>query len=404
MQQAPRTLPDIAQQYRWFQQMRAEQPVWRDDASECWHVFRYADVQRVLTDHVGFSSRFRRRIRARPALSAPTLIEMDPPQHGQYRGLIAPAFTPRALARLNGRIAAIVQELLDRVRSTGRMEVIGDLAYPLPSTVIAEMLGVPAEDRPMFKRWADALFSSQVSDAELLHSEEPEGVRQIEPVMQEMTDYFAQKLDERRRQPRADLLSDLLAAEVDGEHLSQEALTSFCFLLLLAGHVTTTNLIGNAILCFDEHPAAMDQLREQPELMPGAIEEVLRYNSIVWRIGRISTTESTFDGVRIPADAVVFAWVASANRDGAQFPDPDRFDITRSPNRHLAFGHGIHFCVGAPLARLEASIALPMMLEQLPQLRRVPDAPVELLPSRILSGVKRLPIMFAPAMSSRRTA
>jgi cytochrome P450 len=256
----------------------------------------------------------------------------------------------------------------------------------------------------MFKRWADALFSSQVSDAELLHSEEPEGVRQIEPVMQEMTDYFAQKLDERRRQPRADLLSDLLAAEVDGEHLSQEALTSFCFLLLLAGHVTTTNLIGNAILCFDEHPEAMDQLREQPELMPGAIEEVLRYNSIVWRIGRISTTESTFEGVRIPADAVVFAWVASANRDGAQFPDPERFDITRSPNRHVAFGHGIHFCVGAPLARLEASIALPMMLEQLPQLRRVPDAPVELLPSRILSGVKRLPIMFAPALTSRRTA
>lgn len=404
MQQAPRSLQDVAQQYRWFQQMRAEQPVWRDDASECWHVFRYADVQRVLTDHAGFSSSFRRRIRVRPALSAPTLIEMDPPQHGQYRGLIAPAFTPRALARLNGRIAAIVQELLDRVRSTGRMEVIGDLAYPLPSTVIAEMLGVPAEDRPMFKRWADALFSSQVSDAELLHSEEPEGVRQIEPVMREMTDYFAQKLDERRRQPRTDLLSDLLAAEVDGEHLSQEALTSFCFLLLLAGHVTTTNLIGNAILCFDEHPAAMDQLREQPELMPGAIEEVLRYNSIVWRIGRIATSESTFAGVRIPADAVVFAWVASANRDGAQFPDPDRFDITRSPNRHLAFGHGIHFCVGAPLARLEASIALPMMLEQLPQLRRVPDAPVELLPSRILSGVKRLPIMFAPAMSSRRTA
>ncbi len=404
MQQAPRTLPDIAQQYRWFQQMRAEQPVWRDDASECWHVFRYADVQRVLTDHTGFSSSFRRRIRTRPVLSAPTLIEMDPPQHGQYRGLVAPAFTPRALARLSARITAIVQELLDRVRATGRMEVIGDLAYPLPSTVIAEMLGVPAEDRPMFKRWADALFSSQVSDAELLHSEEPEGVRQIEPVMQEMTDYFAQKLDERRRQPRADLLSDLLAAEVDGEHLSQEALTSFCFLLLLAGHVTTTNLIGNAILCFDEHPEAMDRLREQPELMPGAIEEVLRYNSIVWRIGRISTTESTFEGVRIPADAVVFAWGASANRDGAQFPDPDRFDITRSPNRHLAFGHGIHFCVGAPLARLEASIALPMMLEQLPQLRRVPGAPVELLPSSILSGVKRLPIMFAPALTSRRTA
>src|SRR5258708_25601247 len=179
-------------------------------------------------------------------------------------------FKRGGLGKLPPRIAAIGQELLDRVRSTGRMEVIGDLAYPRRSTVIAERLGVPAEDRPMFKRWADALFSSQVSDAELLHSEEPEGVRQIEPVMQEMTDYFAQKLDERRRQPRADLLSDLLAAEVDGGHFSREALPSFCFLLLLAGHVTTTNLIRNPIPCFYNHPEAMDHLREHPGLMPGA--------------------------------------------------------------------------------------------------------------------------------------
>ncbi len=396
-----RSLHDVQQQYRWFHQMRAEQPVWLDDASGCWHVFRYADVQRVVTDYTSFSSNFRRRIRIRPALAAPSLIEMDPPQHSKYRSLISPAFTPRALSQLTGRITAIVQELLDRVRATGQMEVIGDLAYPLPSTVIAEMLGVPAEDRPVFKRWADTLFSSQMSDADLLHSNEPEELRRIEPTMQEMTAYFSQKLEERRREPRADLLSELLAAEVDGEHLREEELTSFCFLLLLAGHVTTTNLIGQAILCFDAHPKAMDQLRRRPELMPGAIEEVLRYASIVWRIGRITTTEVTLDEVRIPANAVIFAWVASANRDAAQFPDPDRFDITRSPNHHLAFGHGIHFCVGAPLARLEASIALPMMLEQLPQLRRVPDAPVELLASRALWGVKRLPITFAPAASTQ---
>lgn len=394
-----RSLHDVQQQYRWFHQMRAEQPVWLDDASGCWHVFRYADVQRVVTDYESFSSNFRRRIRIRSALAAPSLIEMDPPQHSKYRSLISPAFTPRALSQLTGRITAIVQELLDRVRATGQMEVIGDLAYPLPSTVIAEMLGVPAEDRPVFKRWADALFSSQMSDEDLLHSNEPEELRRIEPTMREMTAYFAQKLEERRRQPRADLLSELLAAEVDGEHIREEELTSFCFLLLLAGHVTTTNLIGQAILCFDAHPEAMDQLRRRPELMPGAIEEVLRYASIVWRIGRITTTEVMLDEVRIPANAVIFAWVASANRDAAQFPDPDRFDITRSPNHHLAFGHGIHFCVGAPLARLETSIALPMMLEQLPQLRRVP--PVELLVSRALWEVKRLPVTFAPAASTQ---
>ncbi|HEX9412709.1 MAG TPA: cytochrome P450, partial [Ktedonobacterales bacterium] len=192
MRQAPRSLHDVSQRYRWFQQMRTQQPVWLDDASGCWHVFRYADVQHVLTDHASFSSNFRRRIRVRPALGAPSLIEMDPPQHSKYRALISPAFTPRALSQLSGRITAIVQELLDQVRATGRMEVIGDLAYPLPSTVIAEMLGVPAEDRPLFTRWADELFSSQMSDADLLRSNEPEEMRRIEPTMQEMTAYFAQ--------------------------------------------------------------------------------------------------------------------------------------------------------------------------------------------------------------------
>jgi cytochrome P450 len=156
-------------------------------------------------------------------------------------------------------------------------------------------------------------------------------------------------------------------------------------------------LIGNAVLCLDAHPDAMDDLRRQPELMPGAIEEVLRYASPVWRTSRLTTTVSLFDDVRVPAKAVVFAWTASANRDAAQFPEPERFDIRRSPNPHLAFGHGIHFCVGAPLARLEASIALPMLLERMPHLRRVPNEPIEVLGTRFLLGIKRLPVTFAPS-------
>jgi cytochrome P450 len=387
---------DIERQYRWFEEMRTRQPVWLDKTSECWHVFRYEDVNHVLTDYAHFSSMLTRRIPAGAGLAAPNLLRMDPPQHSKYRALIAPAFTPRALSHLSTRIAAITQDLLDHVRPTGRLDVIGDLAYPLPTTVIAEMLGVPTGDRPVFKRWADALFAMQVSDQELLQSEEPQRLRQVEPIMQEMNAYFTRMLEERRRQPRADLMSELLAAEVDGAPLPLEEIISFCFLLLLAGHVTTTNLIGNAVLCLDEHPEAMDQLRQQPDLMPSAIEEVLRYASPVWRIGRVTTADVTLGQVRIPADAVVFAWLASANRDSAQFLDPDRFDIARSPNRHVAFGHGIHFCVGAPLARLEASIALPMLLEQLPQLRRVPDSPVEVLDTRNLLGVKRLLVTFTP--------
>ncbi len=383
--------------------MRSTHPVWLDETSGCWHVFRYEDVNRVLSDYTHFSSDLRLRVPARSSLTAPSLVSMDPPQHGKYRKLISALFTPRALSQLSGRITVIVQELLDRVRSTGKMDVIADLAYPLPATVIAEMLGVPAEDRPVFKRWADTLFSRQLSDAELLQAEGTEWLRQIQPMIQEMTAYFTRKLEECRRQPRADLMSELLAAEVDGACLSLEEVISFCFLLLMAGHVTTTNLLGQAILCFDAYPEAMEQLRQQPDLMPGAIEEVLRYASPVWRISRITTTEITIDDVRIPAGALIFGWIASANRDSAQFPDPDRFEITRSPNHHVAFGHGIHFCIGAPLARLEASIALPMMLEQLPQLQRVPDIPLELLDAGALFGVKRLPITFTPTPSNQST-
>jgi cytochrome P450 len=398
MRPSPQSLLDVERQYRWYEKMRATQPVWLDETSQCWHVFRSDDVNQVLADHAHFSSDLTRRVPAGSGLTAPNLLRMDPPQHSKYRALIAPGFTPRALSQLAPRIAAITQDLLDRVRATGRMDVIADLAYPLPTTVIAEMLGVPTSDRPLFKRWADTLFAMQISDQELLQSEEPQGLRQVEPTFEEMDAYFTRILEERRRQPRADLMSELLADEVDGAPLPLREIISFCFLLLFAGHVTTTNLIGNAIFCFDQHPEAMEQLRRQPDLMPSAIEEALRYASPVWRTGRLTTAEVTVGETRIPAEAVVFAWLASANRDSAQFPDPDRFDITRSPNRHVAFGHGIHFCVGAPLARLEASIALPMILEQLPQLRRVSDAPVEVLDTRNLLGFKRLLVTFTPPM------
>ncbi len=395
------TLQDVQQLYRWFAEMRATQPVWRDESSGCWHVFRYDDVLQVSTDHKRFSSKrpaaFTRRPFTSRAFSRDSLIAMDPPQHRQYRNLVSPSFTPRALEPLSGRIRAIVQELLDQVRPQGRMDLIPDLAYPLPTIVIAELLGVPTEDRPTFKRWADALLSRQLSDAELFNAEEiaiTPAFQQAEQAMQEMSAYFEQKLAERRSQPRQDLISELLAAEVEGARLTQDELLSFCTLLLIAGHVTTTNLLSQAVRCFDEHPNTLKQLRAQPELMPGALEEVLRYASPVWRLTRVTTEEVMLSDVAIPAEAVIFAWLSSANRDDAQFPDPERFEITRAPNRHVAFGHGIHFCVGAPLARLEASIALPMLLEQLPNLRLNRTVPLELLNSRVLFGFKSLPLLF----------
>lgn len=397
------TWQDVQETYDWFARMRSEQPIWLDEKSGCWHVFRYDDVMRVATEHAVFSSERRPPVLARLETRlqpAPSLLNMDPPRHRQYRNLVSSAFTPRALAPLTERIRAITQDLLDRVHPSGRVDVIADLAYPLPVTVIAEMLGLPGDDRPRFKVWADALLARQLSDEELFNSQEDlmqrEEFRRANRAMEEMYAYFRQLLAERRSQPREDMMSTLLAAEVEGTRLNQAEILSFCVLLLLAGHVTTTNLLAQALLCLDAHPAAMRQLRAHPELTASAVEEVLRYASPVWRITRVTNTPTELGGVILPADTIIFAWLASANRDGAQFPDPEHFDITRAPNRHVAFGHGIHFCIGAPLARMEAGIALPMMLEQLPDLRRIPDEPVELVGSRFLFGVKKLPMTFSP--------
>ncbi len=380
------TLQDVQGLYDWFEVMRNSQPVWLDESSGCWHVFRYEEVNNVITDHNLFSSE--RRQRAFPR-SRNTTIADTSAQNGRKRQV------GRSLLE---RIATITQELLDQVRSTGRMDVVTDIAYPLPTIVIAEMLGVPTSDRPLFKQWADGLLSRQLSDAEFFKPEEeqrdnPE-MQHLTRIFEEMSDYFEAMLEDRRRQPHDDMMSELLAAEVDGERLSMDDTISFCILLLLAGHVTTTNLLGQAIRCFDEHPDALEQVRKQPELMPGAIEEVLRYASPVWRIIRTTTAEVTIEGVTIPADSAVFGWLASANRDERQFPEPERFDITRHTHRHIAFGHGIHFCIGAPLSRLETSIALPMMVEQLPELHVVHDRPLELFEGRVLFGFKRLPITF----------
>ena len=407
MLQTLSTLDDVQSMYDWFEQMREKQPVWRDESSGCWHVFRYDDVRTVITDYATFSSE-RRRPGFLTRRSAPTadgqiragrsLLAMDPPEHRQYRNLVSYAFTPRAIDRLRGRVADITRQLLDEARSGGKMDFATEIAYPLPTIVIAELLGVPSSDRPLFKRWADALLSRQLSDAEFFRPEEaqrdhPE-IQRLSQTFEEMSDYFQQMLEERQRTPREDMMSDLLKASIDGEYLSMEDTISFCTILLLAGHVTTTNLLSQAIRCFDEHPDTLELVRTQPELMPGAVEEVLRYASPVWRLVRTTRETVEIAGVTIPENEMVFAWLASANRDPAQFPEPERFIPTRTPNRHIAFGHGVHFCIGAPLSRMEAAVALPMILNQLSHLRVAHEESPQLFEGRALFGFKRLPITF----------
>jgi len=362
--------------FPWYRLMRAQAPVFFEPDRQLWHAFRYADVQRVLSEHADFSSQFAGGDDT--ALSS-SLIATDPPRHRQLRALVSQAFTPRAVDDLAPRIAAITDELLDQVAGSGRMDVVQDLAYPLPVIVIAELLGVPADERDQFKTWSDAITSTT-----------GEGPR----AQQAMASYFAKLIEERRRRPRQDLVSALMAAQIEGEHLSVPELLGFCVLLLVAGNETTTNLIANAVLCFDESPGVFDELRQDPQLLPAAIEEVLRFRSPVQSMFRVVARPTTLGGQSLQPGQSVLAWIGSANRDEQVFPDADRFDLRRNPNKHLAFGNGIHFCLGAPLARLEARIALAALLRRLPELHRAPESHLEPQDSFIVFGVKSLPVSF----------
>ena len=375
-------LEEVPQTYSWFEEMRTQHPVFYDERMHLWQVFRYEDVSAVITDYNRFSSQ---AFGVTGSFLKDTLIEKDPPDHRKLRNLVNLAFTPRAVARLSDRITQITQELLDQVRLQGKMDIVSDFAFPLPAKVIAELLGVPSEDWNIFQRWARV----DSADPNLTRQEAGRSMQE------EMSDYFSKLLEERRRAPREDLISALSTAEVDGERLSEYELVKFCTLLLAAGQETTKNLIANAIVCFTDYPDSMERLIREPALMPTAIEEVLRYLPPVWFLFRQTRADVELAGQHIPANQLVLAWTASANRDPAQFPDPDRFDIEREPNRHLAFGHGIHFCVGAPLARLEARIALPMMLEQLRNLQRVEGFQIT-VQMGIVFVIRSLPITFQP--------
>ena len=375
-------LEEIPQTFSWFEEMREHNPVFKDERTRLWQIFRYEDVLSILTDYSRFSSQ---AYEFTGGFLANSLIAKDPPDHRKLRNLVNQAFTPKAVARLSDRITQITQELLDEVRHKGKMDIVSDIAFPLPAKVIAELLGVPAEDWDIFQRWARVDASDAASRRESGQS-----------MQEEMFSYFTKLLEERRRSPREDLISSLSVAEVDGERLSQPELLSFCTLLLAAGQETTKNLISNAIVCLTDYRESMERLIREPALIPSAIEEILRYLPPVWFLFRQTKTDVELAGQHIPANQVVLAWTASANRDPARFTDPARFEIEREPNRHLAFGHGIHFCVGAPLARLEAKIALPMMLQQLTNLQREEGVPI-MVRAGIVFVIRSLPVTFQPS-------
>jgi cytochrome P450 len=381
-------LEQMLDPYPVYREMRQSQPVYYDPRRENWNIFRYDDVKRVLSENDVFSSQFMRDGSHRMEMPfTASMISSDPPRHRKLRDLVTQAFTPRAIANLGPRITEIVEKHLRAITPEEPFDFIEALAYPLPVIVIAEMMGIPVEDQERFKEWSDVVVQSANFRGDI----DPRNFSH--PAILEMSQYFFKLIEKRKEKPGDDLISGLLEANIDGEHLEMIELLGFCALLLVAGNETTTNLLGNAMLTFIEHPEAWERLRANQDLVPPAIEEVLRYRSPVQSMFRVTKREVRVGGETIPEGGRLVAWIGSANHDEEQFPQPEEFDIERSPSRHVAFGHGIHYCLGAPLAHLEAKIALEAVLERFQRVELAPNATLERMPSNLILGLKRLPVM-----------
>ena len=356
-------------------------------------VARFADVTAVLRDHAHFSS-----VRPRdpnetdendegPFAGARTMLFSDPPLHTRLRRLVSRDFTPRRIRDLEPRIRAIAKNLIDAAEGKGELEVMHGIANALPVMVIAEMLGVPPDHYQQFKHWSDTVVSG---DNTLPGTPLPE---EFHTAKNALRNYFAEEIERRRKSPGTDLVSALVAAHDDAEAMNADELLAFVLLLLLAGNETTTNLIGNGMLALGRNPAQMNLLRQTPELMPRAIEEILRYDGPVQSTIRFTKENINLGGTDLPANQHCFIILAAANRDPAQFDDPDRFDITREPRDHVALGEGIHFCIGAPLARMEGAIAIGSLLARYKRIRpAAPEAPLGYKGSFFLRGLASLPL------------
>ncbi len=395
--------PDFkANPYPFYAKLRAEAPVCRMEKLQGepgWLVTRYSDVVSLLKDERFIKNRWD-AITPKQRAEQPwwwriklfgtferNMLDQDPPVHTRLRALVSKAFTPGLIEQMRERIERLTNELVDKVQDQGRMDLIGDYALPLPTTIIAEMLGVPVDDRHKFHRWSNAMISASSLW----------GVVAMIPHVWQFLRYNRQLVKRRRGKPQDDLLSAILGAQEAGETLSDEEVEAMVGLLLIAGHETTVNLIGNGMLALLEHPQQMEKLRKDPRLIKSAIEEMLRYASPV-EVAPVRYARETvmFAGVPIRRGEMVYAALGCANRDERQFPNADSFDITREPNKHVAFGLGTHFCLGAALARLEGQIAIATLLRRFPDLR-LAVAPAELRwrGGLVGRGLEALPVACA---------
>lgn len=380
--------------YPFYAMGRAMSPLYLED-SATWHCFGYNDCVGILRDHTTWSSFTIPPEHAAEMEDGPSMLGDDPPRHTRLRGLVSQAFTPRMVEQLEPRIYEIANSLVDEICATNECDLVGALSYPLPVIVIAEILGIPPEDRENFKRWSDIVIATLGSGLAPAGEDVPQFEGEMEQAtIEEIRVYFERIIADRREHPKNDLISGLVAAEVEGSKLNTGELYQMLILLLVAGNETTTNLIGNAVQEFMTHPDQLAKLMADRALLPTAIEEVLRFSSPVQATVRRATRDVELGGKSIAAGQYILPWLAAANRDPAIFPDPDTFDVTRTPNRHLAFGMGVHFCLGAPLARLEAKVALDVFLRRVRDFRRTDDRALPRVPTFIMRGVRELPIAY----------
>jgi cytochrome P450 len=374
-----------------YEQARAFSPLFHEASGDIWMLFDYEGVKRALTDHEAFSSHLA------SAINHPTpqwLVFLDPPRHSKLRALISKAFTPKVVTSLEPKIRQLACELLDKNLSAGEMDLASAFSIPLPMMVIAGMIGIPPEDWPRFNRWSDAILRLSQTVRGMKTEDAASSGEDYVKVTAEMREYLPALVESRKTKPQDDLLTKLIEAEVDGVHLTEEELLGFFQLLVVGGQETTTGLINNAIISLVENPDQLQRLRSTPELLPSAIEEVLRFRSPFQFLYRGTLQDVEMHGQTIPKGKLVLAVLGSANRDAKQFPNPNAFDIARNPNPHLAFGHGIHFCIGAPLSRLEARVALPEILKRMKTIELAETKPWEPRKSLHVHGPTRLPIRF----------
>ncbi len=386
----------IADPYPTYARLRLAAPIHRvtlPDGRGLWLITRYEDVSAFLKDE-RFVKEERNALTPDKLAKVPPqpelmkrlgkdMLDTDPPDHQRLRALVSKAFTRRSVERMRGRIQEIADALLDAVEDEGEMDLIDDYAYPLPFTVITELLGVPEEDRDMLRQWSDA---PRKGTPEYVHI----------PFMRIFRDSLREMFEEKRKNPKDDLISALAWAEEAGDKLSEDEALSMVLLLFEGGHRTTVNLIGNGVLALLRHPDQLQKLRNDPSLIGPAVEEMLRYDGpLETSTGRFAREDVAIGGMVIPKGEEVTGVIAAADRDPERFPDPDTLDISRTDNKHLAFGRGIHYCLGAPLARMEGQIAINALLRRMPNLR-LKGSPESLTwrPDPPMRGLEGLPVEF----------